>query len=88
MLRYDTKRLWLDLGKDRKIRELLRRGLKLRLTQGERDYGFRLTGTAVALKRLAQCVQEGSNSKPQKQPAQTAPPAEPEAKLRAGYRTG
>jgi len=57
VLRYDTKRLWLDLGKDRKIRELLRRGLKLRLTQGERDYGFRLTGTAVALKRLEKCVQ-------------------------------
>ena len=34
VLRYDTKRLWLDLGKGRKIRELLRWGLKLRLHAG------------------------------------------------------
>ena len=88
VLRYDTKRLWLDLGRGQKIRELLRRGLKLRLQQGKRNYGFRLTGTAVALKRLEKCVQDGSASKPQKQPAETAPPAKPEPKVRAGYRTG
>lgn len=84
VLRYDTKRLWLDLGRDRKIRELLRWGLKLRLQQGERDYGFRLTGTAAALKRLEKCVRQGNESTPQKQPAETPAPAKPEPKGQAG----
>ena len=73
VLRYDTKRLWLALGKDSKTRERLRWGLKLRLMQGDRSYDFRLTGTAAALKRLDRCVREGNESKPKKQSAISAP---------------
>lgn len=83
VLRYDTKRLWLALGKDAKTRERLRWGLKLRLLQGERDYGFQLTGTAAALKRLDRCVREGNEANPQKQPAEPPPP-KPESKAQSG----
>ena len=79
VLRYDTKRLWLALGKDKKARERLRMGYKLRLLQGKRDYPFQLTGTRVALKRLEECVRQGNEARPQKQPAETAPP-KPESK--------
>ena len=88
VLRYDTKRLWLALGKDRKTRERLRWGLKLRLLQGKRKYGFQLTGTAAALKRLDKCIREGNESRPQKQPAETAPSQIPESKALSGARTG
>ena len=64
VLRYDTKRLWLELGKERGIRERLRRGIKLRLLQGAHSYDFRLTGTDAALKRLDRCVREGSAPQP------------------------
>ncbi len=84
VLRYDTKRLWLALGKDRETRERLRWGLKLRLLQGERDYGFQLTGTAVALKRLEKCVRQGNEAKPQKRPVEPPPPPKPESKARSG----
>ena len=87
VLRYDTKRLWLALGKDRKTRERLRLGYKLRLLQGKRDYAFRLTGTKVALKRLDTCVQEGNEARPQKQPAETSPQkpeSKPEPKAQSG----
>lgn len=63
VLRYDRKRLWLALGRDGKTREQLRRGRKLRLLQGARNYGFQLTGTARSLKRLERCVQEGNKPK-------------------------
>ena len=84
VLRYDTKRLWLALGKDRKTRERLRWGFKLRLKQGKSDYGFQLTGTAAALKRLEKCVRQGSASTPQNQPAETAPPPKPDSKTQSG----
>ena len=84
VLRYDTKRLWLALGKDRKMRERLRWGLKLRLLQGKRDYGFQLTGTAMALKRLEDCVRQGNISKPRKQPAEPLPSPKPGSKTRSG----
>lgn len=87
VLRYDTKRLWLALGKDPKTRERLRLGYKLRLLQGKRDYAFQLTGTKVALKRLDQCVQKGNESKSPKQPAETAPPkpeSKPDPKAQSG----
>ncbi|MCY3829591.1 MAG: hypothetical protein OXF89_10680 [Rhodospirillaceae bacterium] len=73
VLRYDTNRLWLALGKDRSIRERLRWGLKLRLLQGKREYGFQLTGTAAALKRLVECVERGNTPTPDKR--QGEPPA-------------
>lgn len=84
VLRYDTKRLWLALGKDRKTRERLRWGMKLRLLQGKRDYGFQLTGTALALKRLERCVRQGNEAKPQKRPADHSLPPKPESKARSG----
>ncbi len=62
VLRHDTNRLWLALGKDRQTRERLRWGLKLRLVQGDRDYGFQLTGTAIALRQLEQCVVKGNET--------------------------
>ncbi len=73
VLRYDTNRLWLALGNDRGIRERLRRGLKLRLLQGKREYGFQLTGTAEALKRLVECV--GRDNGPDPDERQGKPPA-------------
>ncbi len=88
VLRYDTKRLWLALGKDGKTREQLRRGLKLRLLQGKRDYGFRLTGTARSLKRLERCVQKGNKSAPQKKPAKPAPPPKPASKSPSKPKSG
>ena len=72
VLRYDTNRLWLALGRDRSIRERLRRGMKLRLLQDKREYGFQLTGTAAALKRLMKCVERGGSraeSGPDRRPA-------------------
>ena len=84
VLRYDTKRLWLALGKDAEKRKRLRRGLKLRLLQGKRDYGFQLTGTDRSLKRLEQCVRQGNESKPQKQPANPSAPPEPAPKPQSG----
>lgn len=84
VLRYDTKRLWLALGKDRKTRERLRWGLMLRLLQGKRNYGFQLTGTALALKRLETCVRQGNDATPQKGPAEQPPPPMPDSKARSG----
>ena len=58
VLKYDTGRLWLALGRDRQTRERLRQGLRLQLLQGDRRYAFQLTGTAKALLRLERCVDE------------------------------
>lgn len=56
VLRANTTRLWLPLGRDDYSRHRLRRGLRLTLTNGRQRYNFSLTATSAALARLEQCV--------------------------------
>ncbi len=89
VLPYYRHALWLNLGNNRRVRELLRRGRTMRLLLSGRKYGFNLTGTAVALERLELCVTRALRRSlrqrpPQPQPTPRAPtPEQPAPELPA-----